>query len=105
MSAFELIDTEPVVDQCGYCDNGVHGDQYCRYCNGDGVSVFDRSSLLTLAHSLAVAGGLCEAFNEGWSSGWDAARPTELGDTPGWYPGCGFPMETTATLTPTPSAK
>jgi len=50
-------------------------------------------------------GGLCEAFNEGWSSGWDAARPTELGDTPGWYPGCGFPMETTATLTPTPSAK
>ena len=83
MVAFEIIDTDPVVDQCGYCDNGIQGDQYCRYCGGDGVDVFDRSSLFTLAHNLAIAGGLCAS----WVLGSNHGYPDECGWD--WRPGCG----------------
>lgn len=53
-----IEDDDPIIDQCGFCDWGRVGDHECRYCGGNGVDVFDRSAVLTLAHNLGIAGAL-----------------------------------------------
>jgi hypothetical protein len=46
--------------------------------------------LTTFAHNLAIAGGLCAAFGQGWAYGawWEAAHP---GDEPEFKPGHSIP--------------
>lgn len=86
-----IVHDDPLVEQCGYCDNGIQGDQYCRYCGGDGVEVFDYSPLATLAHNLAVAALGCAAFELGKAYG--AERVITEWNGGGWtypfHPGCG----------------
>lgn len=77
-----IIHDDPLIEQCGYCDNGIQGDQYCRVCNGDGLKVFDFSAVATLAHNIASGAGLCAAFYLGFEAG-SGPRPLM------WKPGCG----------------
>lgn len=79
----ELIDCDPVIEECDHlwCEDGRIGDRWCPRCGGDGWKTFDRSALFTLAHNLAVAGGLC-ASREQAHDLWD----------PKWSPGCGWPV-------------
>jgi hypothetical protein len=60
VSAIELIDSDPVIEECDYpkCRGGAVGDQWCPRCGGSGYQTFDRSAILTLAHNLAIAGAL-----------------------------------------------
>lgn len=80
MGNISIVHDDPVVEQCGYCDNGIQCDHYCRHCGGDGIDVLDLSALATLAHNLAVAGAMMAA-----------ALYAELRLTQGieWMPGCG----------------
>jgi hypothetical protein len=87
MGSISIVHDDPYIDQCGYCDNGIQGDRYCRYCNGDGVTVFDYSDLATLAHNLAIAGGLCRAHKLGAGFGYEWATREPF--YPRWEPGCG----------------
>lgn len=64
----EIVDTNPVIEECDYpgCNGtGATGDVYCPRCDGDWILTFDRSALFTLAHNLSVAGALYAAFRCG----------------------------------------
>ena len=85
MSIF-IVHDDPVIEQCGYCDNGINGDAYCWKCGGDGVDVFDLSTLATLSHNLSIVAGLCAAWHDGFHSG-VLLHSADVFDY--WRPGCG----------------
>lgn len=82
-----IVHDDPVIDQCGCCDNGIQGDHYCRFCGGDGISVFDLSALATLAHNLAVVAFGERMFRLGSKYSDDLWNVEMLGKR--WRPGCG----------------
>lgn len=65
------------------------GREYCGECSGHGEVAHDLSWLATLAHNLAIAGGLCATY-------WDGVR-TEFSHhlhapwIERWRPGCAKP--------------
>ena len=48
------------------------------------LSVLIRQWVATLAHNLAVAGALCEAFDMGWNQAFGDGSGEDY-----WRPGCG----------------
>lgn len=90
--SISIVHDDPLIEQCGYCDNGIQGDAYCRYCGGDGVDVFDFSALATLAHNLAIGAGLCESWERGYYTGESAGRCGREYAAGEWRPGCGEEM-------------
>lgn len=76
-------------DRCGKLRSKAEGGTIFTVCDAcwDALhSGWTDEMLRTLARNLAVAGGLCEAFDQGWESGFDDKH--EAG---GWHPGCGRP--------------
>ncbi len=69
----------------------AHAMYECGACDGDGgMAVY----VGTLFSNLAVAGGLCGAFDDGYRNGRQLARHSSRGPYPRgafWHPGCGRP--------------
>lgn len=60
------------------CRNGVVGDSYCSYCDGQGVLI---EYVKTWFDNLAIASGLCMTHEDGYNQRDEWGRP--------WEPGCG----------------
>lgn len=83
--------TSPRLVTCRCCKGTSQGfgTLRCDCCNGDGCYEVDDPSLATLAHNLAVAGGLCASFNLGCRYAddlWDVDAHSRR-----WRPGCRRP--------------
>jgi hypothetical protein len=101
MGSISIVHDEPAFVTCASCNGrgyttalrwGIAPD-WCPECEGAKEVAVDLSSLATLAHNLAIAGGLCAAFEQGWAYGawWEAAHP---GDEPEFQPGHSIPRGT-----------
>lgn len=89
MSAI-IVDTSPLPFDCMRCNGtGIVAAEWCMECGGAGCDWFDRSTLMTLAHNLAVAGALCEADANGYVRGYHDGMPGPRDPHPDWRPGCG----------------
>lgn len=87
-----IVHDEPASFDCERCDGtGIeyfgHDPDWCGECGGTGEDHIDLSPLATLAHNLAIAGGLCAAFELGRQFCWRAMVGLPAAED--WRPGSG----------------
>lgn len=67
MTPYSIVESEPFFVDCTCGGNpGRFPEGFCEDCGNTGeVAAEPMCSLYTLAHNLAMAGGLCESFSKG----------------------------------------